>query len=805
MNKDTKKKKDFHEQKRDMPKEKTYISKEIETSITLLESPEISVVTEALLFLSKYADIQEENLTYLQQQEIIPKLVKLLQKPLPIIRLSLRLISILLNKTETVYELDNEKYNEFFLVVHDMLINNPDAPIKEFSATILAKMSTSTRVVLLIFESDTFTPVFQFLGESTNSSLINNILQLFYGILDAPTAIAQLAAHNMFNPIILLNKINNSDAATINLVLDIFKKITSASLDPIQQKLKEALFVERMLQIVLSESAELLSVFEIIINCIQNPITSSYYVESLEFLEFCVWTQTCSAQYLLPIAVIFEKITSIPSIKQTLFDFSAEDAILYLLRSKDKKVLSLACSSISNMSIHRYCCEKMATPMVLREILVLMQFTDNITNYNEVAVETLHNFCKRYNRTLELINAYKGHEVIIKYFNSGLTLIPEETYLKILEIIILLISTDFGKSAILTEEFFANILKQLEFENEQINVACFEVMSYCVSDKNFRESFTIMNGPVMLINLMKTCSSKKLFKSILIFIHSNLVYKSMAEIFLNVNLVQTLKNFPSEMQDDTPLIGTCLNLMYSLFLPLKFFEKCRLDVGDRFESNFYMVTGFWKGPFPCLSVIESQYLCTLQTVYLVDYTDALSYRDDMKAPKSRKNSKKSLRTIDCSRARDPYLLDFIITIKSKIVNQPIEKQIGLVAAFVDAQLCGPEDVDSQKVHSFNLHIESLKKKLGSNVIPVGYLRVGFHCERSLLFKAICDKICIPCALAKGNDNIYWNEVPLIVAGRNSGNLRYYVVDLMEHIGELYSVGSRDANAYCNINPILDKL
>ncbi|XP_044761455.1 uncharacterized protein LOC123318781 [Coccinella septempunctata] len=808
------------DKKRDIPKEKTYISKEVETSITILESPEISVVTEALLFLSKYADLKDENLIHLQKKGILPKLLMLLKKPIPIIRLSLRLVSILLTKNDAVYELDNEKYDDILLEINDMFINNPDAPTKEFCAGILAKMAKSTRIVLLIFKSDLYTPIFHLIRTSTNAVLLANVLELFYNLLDAPTAISILSTDKAFDPYILIERMKEFDPAMTKWILEIFKRLTYVSIDQIMKLLQECQLVENLFKILLEPTKAVYFpiTFEIITNCLQNPITSSYFVESLEFLEFCKWSKYCSGVYLLPTAIILEKITNIPSMKQMLFDLSVEDSILYLLRSKDKKVLSIACSAISNLSTHRYCCDKMLTPVVIREILRLMELVDTTpTMYNEVAVETIHNFCKRNNRTMNLLEAYRGIDVIVKYFHAGLENIPPKTYKQILEMIILIIATPSRQQKVLTNEFFTTIIKGFQFDHEETNLLCLEIMTFCIGHKTFRDNFISMGGTEIMITLLKSTKSKTLFKNVLIFIHNNLVYKKMAEMFLNQNLVLVLKNFPEEIKEDVPLVYRCLNLLYSLFLPLKFFETGKLEVSDRFKNRFYLINQPWDFPFPCLEVLESQYMCTRKTIYLVDYrverfegggSISSMNKRQMKVLKRTNSQQMSVNSKTQSEfdpfkfACDPYLLDYILYMRkhlSKDLN--VEDQVKIIAIFVDAQLCGPKKDYShpQKLHSFRLHIESLKKKLLSNIIPIGFLKVGFHCERSLLFKALCDKVCIPCTLVRGANSLYWNEVPLIRPGRNRGNLQYYVVDLMEHVGELYPVGSRDANCYCDIN------
>lgn len=99
----------------------------------------------------------------------------------------------------------------------------------------------------------------------------------------------------------------------------------------------------------------------------------------------------------------------------------------------------------------------------------------------------------------------------------------------------------------------------------------------------------------------------------------------------------------------------------------------------------------------------------------------------------------------------------------------------------------------------------LQQKLASNLIPIGHIRSGRHCERALLFKAIGDRIGIPSTLVKGKNGVYWNEIPLPIihekymATKTKKNYMIFgVVDLMENVGSILPVGSTSAKRYCQI-------
>lgn len=100
-----------------------------------------------------------------------------------------------------------------------------------------------------------------------------------------------------------------------------------------------------------------------------------------------------------------------------------------------------------------------------------------------------------------------------------------------------------------------------------------------------------------------------------------------------------------------------------------------------------------------------------------------------------------------------------------------------------------------------------QSQLGSNIIPIGCVRHGGHVERSLLFKAIADKIGLPASLVRGDNEHMWNEVPMNVMARgrlqkHQKSITYGVVDLLMDVGKLMLVGSEEAKNYCKMNPIL---
>ncbi|KAL1123282.1 hypothetical protein AAG570_002368 [Ranatra chinensis] len=106
--------------------------------------------------------------------------------------------------------------------------------------------------------------------------------------------------------------------------------------------------------------------------------------------------------------------------------------------------------------------------------------------------------------------------------------------------------------------------------------------------------------------------------------------------------------------------------------------------------------------------------------------------------------------------------------------------------------------------SIDLHIAQLRRMLGTNVVPMGYLRVGRQLERSVLFKSLADKIGLLCALKLGDYNSAWVEVPVPLTRTETPKYKYplnflkanYIVDLVYEPGRLIRIGSQEASDYC---------
>nr|CAI5848032.1 unnamed protein product [Callosobruchus analis] len=793
-------------------KEKSYLTRQVDTSIAILDTSENDVILEALLFLSKYADIKLNNLDYLQQKGLMNKLLKLFKRNICILRLSLRLLNILLNLEDVVYELDQSQYDDKIVEISNYYITHNDVNIRKFCVSILSKLAVSSRITSLIFKIDLFNPILVAMKSTKDVGLLEATMKLFHALLGAPAALSMLPTVEKFDVGLIMMHLEHQHVPIRDITYDIILKITSFCIDVFQQMFKNQKLIEKMLNVVMApQKAEFHTrALEVVLNCIECEETSTYFIESLEFLNFCQWVKDCDPEYFLPCVKLFEHLSKVNRIKQTLYDLSVEESILYFLRSNDKTVLNITCEAICNMSEHSYCCNKMVQPAVLRALVEVLERKDDDDPQNEVAIKTLFTLARRVPKTIDILSTIDAVPLLIEYFRRGAKILSEETFMRILELIYRFALHPLYQNAVISDKIFEDLLKLIQTESEAAATMSAEILSYFVNCKNFINVFTKFDGASVMISRLLMTNSSKLMNMILLFIHSGLSEDALLRQFLRHELVPSIKNLPDQIKTRSPLTEKILHLVYNLYLPLKFYELGRLEISDKLNNNFYILTGRWPGqePFPFIEIYLEHSCNPIVVTYVVNYmfevkkeTKRHSVLSTSSLGTSRRSSVISQSSVSSEIFGMLYVPPMSINFGS-LTPDPYLEKVKILAQYVDTLLSGPEDEEgtpiAYKIHTFQQHLEALRFKLGSTLIPIGFLRMGFHCERALLFKAIGDKVCVPNALVKGRHKLYWNEVAVLEGESSQAELQMYIVDLMHVVGELLPVGSRQANKYCDI-------
>lgn len=90
----------------------------------------------------------------------------------------------------------------------------------------------------------------------------------------------------------------------------------------------------------------------------------------------------------------------------------------------------------------------------------------------------------------------------------------------------------------------------------------------------------------------------------------------------------------------------------------------------------------------------------------------------------------------------------------------IKSRAKILGEFVARKMSGPDPTTKCIDHQLECHLNEIKQDIGTNIVPLGQLRVGSYLERALLFKVIADQICLPVALVRGDYGKAWIEIAL---------------------------------------------
>ncbi|XP_061165176.1 armadillo repeat-containing protein 3-like isoform X2 [Saccostrea echinata] len=149
---------------------------------------------------------------------------------------------------------------------------------------------------------------------------------------------------------------------------------------------------------------------------------------------------------------------------------------------------------------------------------------------------------------------------------------------------------------------------------------------------------------------------------------------------------------------------------------------------------------------------------------------------------------------------DSNLVKYIEEVTDRILPlATATDQVKALAQFVADKMGGPIEKGQLPNFSWELPLSQVKFELKSNVIPIGKIKAGIHVHRALLFKALADRIALPCSLTRGEYNRAWNEVMLPETQEQPGGQKFppccFLVDLIHQPGQLLKSDSPEAVTY----------
>ena len=813
----------------------SYTTLDAETSVILLSSKEYNVLLRALGTLNQHVQKDERFLRHLLGLNMFQKLVEILesQEDIYLLRFTLKLMVETLKVPECFSTISSESRCHCVNSLLPIFLREDDDNVLESTVAILADMMASNLwLTSCAYSPQVLRRSFVLLKTTSDPDVLRNCLQFLLRLLSSERAKSEVLSVTGFSvpTLVCLQKCKIEEVKEV--ALDVIR-VMAAWKNDVTLALYEGKVVEAMIELLLTPTdfAYHNRALEVINACLLSDDIVAELSQSLEFVKLTRWMQTCPPHAAKLSVRVLARFTKLPKLRQTLFDFSVEDVIISFLKYDDSAILVDTCRAISDMACHKFCCEKMASAVVLGTLLdVLRDRLTNMVPCGDVVLKTMHNFLKRNVKSLDVIAQCKGIPLISDLL-TGTEKLSNSSLCVVVDVIQMLVNSKYVNE-IANDSIYERLLQL--YTDEMYVHEILDIFNIVMCRGDFRKFLLNSKATLLLQNNLKTAKSLDVFTQTLLIIQNAIVYKSLALQFLETGLLDLLTNLPSEIRHEKKtLIDSITNLLYDVCLTLKFHHKNRLEVTDIVRDKFFLYLNYSHR-------IESSNDKN-SPAYVVNYSllkektvDCSNSADLKLSP--RRNFDKVIEssssrlvldklTFECKHELDEFIENLPVKCKQKDVAvnygavsedsylteyisdahyhlygkhrfRTLQQKIQFVARFVVNNLSGLEIVSNKDRdhHHFKLHIAELQAKLGTNQIPIGFLRLGFAREKSLLFKVLADNLNIPATLCRNDKNMYWNEV-LLAARDHTPNMMFFVVDLLDNVGKLMAVDSPRAIKY----------
>ncbi|KAI4458481.1 armadillo repeat-containing protein 3 [Holotrichia oblita] len=822
---------------------KSFNTEDIKTSIALLSTKEYNVLLKAVGTLCRYGSKQEDFLERYIENGIYPKFINLLEnKSGDILKYALKLMAMLA-KRQYLHAVDFQKIVICTELVNRIYIENNDNFIKECCSFILWQYIKHNQLIASqIYSTQLIDVIFDDVRRSQDVDILFNCLNLYRLLLDTQLARGDTLINGLFSFKVVKCLLECDQDELKDITMNIVLTLTSWRSEEMNLLLTNNRVIQIMFNILLKNERNYIDrAYNIIQNCLSHEKCALIFSKSTEFQEFVNWLKTCSNKSILRVLPILEILSKIPEIRDTLYALGFEKIIFSWMRYKHPDVIEYVLKIFNNLTEHKRFCQEFCKYGVITTIgsYIIDESLPQIPHCQD-AVSALKNLLIRQPNSLRLFVSFGGISLIKDLFIGDEGRLSEKGYKHVITILHLVLSSDYVEHLLLGPVF--EKIFELYTQDPQLQLTMLDLINILGKHEEFRYFVLEKDRMKEMITMLKkerTSYGTQYHLEVL----SNLVkYKYIGYKLLDLEFLQFIKSIKPKL--NLPIIQNIINDMHDYCLTLKFFETNRLDIHNKLDDQFYLIQDRLSEEAVANCNFNSSskpvYVVSVRLLKLISEIDnnqtgissAHVIEDDAKGRRFLSTSSAvsdynlnlkavyqhsqipknilydrcvSFFTKDDLFYKDYYLEHYILTLMRDLyfagdAPKNLTEKIEVVAQYVAQKLSGIffNLKEEEKPRVFEEHIRCLRQSMGMNVIPIGYLRMGNHCERALLFKVLCDNLCIPTTLCRDKD-IYWNEV---VHTNCDGKSSYrdnkagvYIVDLMKHVGKLMPVHSLEAYDY----------
>ncbi|XP_011501239.1 PREDICTED: armadillo repeat-containing protein 3 [Ceratosolen solmsi marchali] len=852
-----------------------------DTAILLLRSPEKPILLAAAASLSRFAEKAKGNLEALFDLNVVENILTMIDHDdLYTRRFALKLLA-LMSAVQNV-QIHLLKTDFYIMLFTKMLTNEQDTFLQEFSSRILAELSaipSGADTILNKFPDVSY--LFEKL-KVTDPDVKKNCIEILNNLLKDLNGFNVVSESKDFNFAVIYELFNEPYTVIQQLALNVIEYLLIHNTDDgIHEKFRASRGVQSLVEILNHEDWNDLyyKVLHILKLACYNVKTVEFIIKTDAVRQlFNLMENTKNDQLKFLTLHVLVGLTVTINGKKLMNSYGLVQYMLeYLETYNEPHVRAIICEGLGYMTQYGPSVDEILRNNPVNYILKLLNDDEAQWLERQAAAFALKElFLSDLQNCINFLEI-NGHEHLIRLIQQPTNNLPSETQVTILQIISAIADYSSLAEDLISIDLFNALSSILERENgasDEMKIACCNVLARFPINEAARKVFVYVGTLKKMYQLITDVESVPVRNAA-----TELVLLLCADPLLaTLCMQQGYLEYMLNNRGASRFISTwdlCIEALFSGDLSMKFAYMGQLSLHDLTEDGFYAMRRSFC-PFPVLQELFRLKMCPLEPIYVVNFaelqtTENLDYneskllvfeekvvghvyarnsteaRDVMRRESLKNGRNASESTINAwlelkfGRVQVDYdLITYLKIFKAELEaaeaedKGPFDDSIpGLIETtkiasrarrlgkFVARQLAGTDPSNRLCIdQQLELHLRSIRDRIQNNIVPLGLLRIGSSFERSLLFKAIADRIALPASLVRGRYGKSWIEiaVPVVsividgssknaVCTRSAKRLsrsqalppkflyKNFIVDLIVVPGDLIPMSSARAQSY----------
>ncbi|XP_028175545.1 uncharacterized protein LOC114363880 [Ostrinia furnacalis] len=808
------------------------------TSILLLESAEPEILCQTLRAITKFSAQDMANRNVLFNLNAIRYILPHVEHPeLNIKRFALKALAQLCQLPRGPEQVLANSQN--LRKIAFMLVKMEDVFVLEFASLVLSELTREPLGCEQLVSANILSSLFSRMKNSLDPDVQKNCLQTLSNLLDDPVCASEVTKNQQFSWPSLLALMQSKYLAIQHAALRTVDQLICRYKDQVVQRTFRASTGVLDLCDIL-ESYEFRDVHTQVLGVLRNYVETEENAAHL-YQSGCILRLLAYLEMALPAMkphclAVLTKMSFTSNGRDALYQTGTDLVFCHQLLSSNVELLADAAMGVANMTKLLPAAVRMSDTNIIEALCAILGDDAAVWFYIRMnSLRALAELCRIIPKaafSLVEPKTFASLRNINKKFKDN----PIEAQRLAVQCYINLQNYHVSTKAMLNPEFMQELLNILQRIDINLKIMTCTVLSGLMAEDMAKELFTSRKGEEAVSNNLsiehiglRTALCKLIACS---------VTDDGADVYLELGTIHYMVGNRLARY----VVGAwepALEAIFRRHPAAQLAYTGRLDINDFTQEGFYVQKRLGES-FPTIQALMEQKPPHRDPVFICMFHQPpfdVASGLDIRSPHHQSESKLGMSS---SRLRVPLLPDdhnlrsYLLKLriwfgdpakslhyfeienahyevryrdKCEEVSSSLKQRATLLGEFVAEQMSGLSQERDCSVASVDLHLQDIMNELNSCVIGIGWVRCGGALERAILYKALADRVGLPCALRRAGSAHAWCEIAVAelepgqhldqVENYPAGLLRAnYVVDLVEAPGRLLPRGGHEAARVC---------